>query len=257
MFVDDVRECAFYHVMELPGLGVVGQTASGWDLRKSVDTYLGHFEFGEKRVLDVGSASGYLTFEMERRGAEVVSFDLGDPDAWDIVPYTDSQHDLSATRGRYAALVQARIRAYWLAHRLLGSSARAFYGDVYRLPRALGTFQVAMLGMILGHLRDPFRALESITQLVEETVIITEQAPQIEGAYAHFMPDERSLGVDNAWWATSEECRRRMLGVLGFQEVSLEREEHFSHTLGAPDLCSTQVFRRVHPIRSDDPTSRL
>jgi predicted nicotinamide N-methyase len=38
-----------------------------------VDPYLGNFDFVGKRVLDVGAASGFLTFEMEKRGAEVVA----------------------------------------------------------------------------------------------------------------------------------------------------------------------------------------
>src|SRR5437870_3163699 len=119
--------------MELPRFGVVGQNDVGWDLRASIDSYLGHSEFDGKRVLDVGSASGYLTFEMERRGAQVVSLDLPDPDDWDLVPFADPGYDMSATRARYRALVNGRIKAYWLAHRLLDSKARAYYGDIYHL----------------------------------------------------------------------------------------------------------------------------
>ena len=54
--------------MDLPGLKKVGK---GWDLRKTIDAYLGHFDFRGKRALDVGTASGFLTFEMERRGSGV------------------------------------------------------------------------------------------------------------------------------------------------------------------------------------------
>jgi hypothetical protein len=73
--VRDVAECAFYHYMDLPGIGQVGDH---WDLRPTIDEYLGRFDFRGKRALDVGAASGYLTFEMEKRGASVVSFDLSD-----------------------------------------------------------------------------------------------------------------------------------------------------------------------------------
>ena len=77
-------KCQFYHHMDLPGLKEVG---IGWDLRKTVDDYLGHFDFRGKRVLDVGAASGFLTFEMEKRGAEVVSFDMASPAQWQFVPF--------------------------------------------------------------------------------------------------------------------------------------------------------------------------
>ena len=69
----NVDECSFYHHMDLPGPKEVGR---GWDLRKTVDDYLGNFDFRGKRALDVGTASGFLTFEIEKRGAEVVSFDM-------------------------------------------------------------------------------------------------------------------------------------------------------------------------------------
>ena len=53
--------------MEIPGHGLVtGQ----WDLRGGVDDYLGKVAFAGQRVLEIGPASGFLTFEMEKRGAE-------------------------------------------------------------------------------------------------------------------------------------------------------------------------------------------
>ena len=82
--------CAFYHLMDLPGVGTVGDH---WDLRPTIDAYLGPVSFAGKRVLDVGSASGFLTFEMERRGADVVSFDIVDGADWDCVPFADPAFD--------------------------------------------------------------------------------------------------------------------------------------------------------------------
>ena len=86
------EECSFYHHMDLP---VVGEVGSGWDLRPTVDTYLGNLDFRGKRVLDVGAASGFLTFEMEARGAEVVSFDMVHGSQWNVVPYNDGRYETS------------------------------------------------------------------------------------------------------------------------------------------------------------------
>ena len=77
--------------MDLPGFGEVGK---GWDLRKTIDDYLGHFDFRGKRVLDVGTASGFLTFEMEKRGAEVVSFDMASRAQWQLVPFRAKGFDV-------------------------------------------------------------------------------------------------------------------------------------------------------------------
>jgi hypothetical protein len=77
----------YYHTMEVPGLGLVeGQ----WDLRSVVDQYLGDVSFAGKRVLEIGPASGFLTIEMERRGADVVAVEVPDDPGWDFVPYPES-----------------------------------------------------------------------------------------------------------------------------------------------------------------------
>ena len=48
-----------------------------WDLRGHEPAYLGGVDVAGKRVLELGPATGYLTFYMERMGAEVVSFEAG------------------------------------------------------------------------------------------------------------------------------------------------------------------------------------
>ncbi|HEY4442105.1 MAG TPA: hypothetical protein VGN14_16725, partial [Candidatus Elarobacter sp.] len=68
-----LEACYFYHTMELPGVGTV---EGEWDLRTGVDAYLGGEELRGKRVLEIGTASGFLCFAMERRGAEVIGYDL-------------------------------------------------------------------------------------------------------------------------------------------------------------------------------------
>ena len=68
--VEGPDECFFYHTMELPGLGLVrGQ----WDLRGRFDDYVGGVGVEGKTVLDVGTATGFLSFEAERRGAACTS----------------------------------------------------------------------------------------------------------------------------------------------------------------------------------------
>src|SRR5690349_6834683 len=144
--VENPDDCFFYHRINIPGLGEVG---TQWDLRSCIDSYLGKFDFRGKRVLDLGAAAGYLTFEMEKRGAEVVSFDMVDGTQWDVVPRWDIQKDMPALREQHAKGAQRLKNAYWFAHKRLQSKARAYYGDIYDLPGGLGEFDVAMFGMIL------------------------------------------------------------------------------------------------------------
>ena len=80
----NIKDCYFYHTMELPNYGVV---EGEWDLRENISRYLGNVNFKNKNVLDVGCANGFLSFEMENMGAKVTSYDLSPIENWDIVPH--------------------------------------------------------------------------------------------------------------------------------------------------------------------------
>src|SRR5256714_8471510 len=141
-FVDAVEDCFFYHTMELPGLGVVH---AQWDLRGRFDDYVGGVSVAGKTILDVGTATGFLSFESEKRGASrVVSFDLSDPRQQPFIPFKDKPYyrDYESFMSHRALEVEKWKNAYWLCHRLLQSKAEVFYGDVNRLPPALGQFYV-------------------------------------------------------------------------------------------------------------------
>jgi hypothetical protein len=251
LVVEKPEDCRFYHRMNLPGVGVVG---GDWDLEPTIDDYLGRVNFQGKRALDVGAASGCLSFAMEQRGADVVSFDMAEGLQWDIVPQVAIQKRLARIRaGRDQAHRQLK-NAYWYAHRRLQSRARVYYGNVYDLPAELGRFDVAMFGMILSHLRDPFQALYSVSRLVSETIIITNQLTSrkgllglfIKAPWAVFCPATSPQEFDT-WWSFSKECLAGMLRVLGFQ---VERAIHTSAQCLTPqrrqhESCTALVARRV------------
>ena len=219
--VRDIESCYFYHRMELPGVGVVG---GAWDLRETIDGYLAGFQFAGKRVLDVGAASGFPSFEMERRGAEVVSFDMSPDGRWDVVPLAGM--DVNAVVQHKRESWVSLTNAYWFAHSALHSRAKVFYGDVYDLPQDLGTFDVAFLGSVLLHLQNPFEALHSAARRTRDVLIVTEPAYRAAGPQMEFMPT-RSGPVDT-WWRLSEGCVAQMMDVLGFD---VERITHSRHTL--------------------------
>ena len=82
--VTRLEDCVFYHTQDVPGYGTV---PGPWDLRGHVDEYLGGVTLRGKRVLELGTASGFLCVEMEKRGAEVVAFDLSEDYDCDVVPF--------------------------------------------------------------------------------------------------------------------------------------------------------------------------
>src|SRR5262245_37823785 len=79
--VTNLDECFFYHVMDLPRYGT---TPGYWDLRGHESQYLGEVQLAGKRVLEIGPASGHLSFFMERAGASVVSVEAAEDYDWEF-----------------------------------------------------------------------------------------------------------------------------------------------------------------------------
>ncbi len=235
--VDSSDDCFFYHYMDLPSLGTVGTT---WDLRECVDSYLGNLNYANCRVLDVGTASGYLSFEMEKRGAEVVSFDMPSVKSWNFVPHYKRQSYWSQMVNNRSVCDQQLKNAYWYAHNELGSNAMVHYGDVYNLPLELGMFDVVFMGMILPHLRDPFQALYSASQLAKETLVVTNPGKnsnwlsrllRLDRYKAKFMPSAQNINAD-VWWALSHSCIERMMETIGFEVVDRVESSAICHVDG-------------------------
>src|SRR6266540_3206238 len=163
-FVDRLEDCFFYHAMELPGFGLV---RAHWDLRGRFEEYVGGVEVAGKSVLDIGAATGFLSFEAEKRGAvRVLSFDMSDARQQTFLPFKDKLYYRDPERWAevYGAELEQWKNAYWLCHRLLESKAEVYYGNVYDLPRELGKFDVAILGSVLEHLSDQITALAFIAK---------------------------------------------------------------------------------------------
>lgn len=243
--VDNLQDCYFYHTTELPGCGLV---KGEWDLRAGVDAYLGGVDFAGQRVLELGTASGFLCFEMEKRGAEVIAHDLSPDDAWDIVPYANL--DFRAIHQARAERLRQVNNAWWLAHRLLNSQARVVYSSVYALPQQIGAVDIAIVGSILLHLRDPFLALQKAAALARSTLVVTEATPVFQrsplyplaralakldrriAAYLipqlNFLPDPAQQAPWDTWWNLSADLVGRWLAILGFtnQQVAYHRQPH-------------------------------
>ena len=106
-----LADCDFYHSMSIPG---VGEIVGLWDLRETVDDYLGRIDFAGKRVLEIGPASGFLTIEMERRGADVVAVELPDGVGWDFVPFPEAF--LAPIREKQIAGMPRLKNSFWFTH---------------------------------------------------------------------------------------------------------------------------------------------
>ncbi|HSP14335.1 MAG TPA: DUF1698 domain-containing protein [Thermoanaerobaculia bacterium] len=93
------------------------------------------------RALDIGCSDGYFSFEMERRGAEVVAIDFVPED------YT----------------------GFATAKKILGSHVSYRMDNVYNLsPEKYGAFDIVLFMGVLYHLRKPLAALDSIRSVMKE-----------------------------------------------------------------------------------------
>jgi len=234
--IESADECNFYHTTDIPGVGVVeGQ----WDLRDHADEYLGSYDFSGKRVLEIGPATGFLTFHMEQTASEVVAVELPmDRTFWNAVPY----QKMGLSRGRSDEWADCekqfhehigRIRnGFWFCHEQFGSQSRVYNGSAENLPVALGEFDVALLSAILLHARSPVSILESCARLVGESIIITEKFwPELgEGPVCSLIP---TMGNDawDTWWQFTPRFFTQFLEVLGFTEhkVNFHSQRAFQH----------------------------
>jgi hypothetical protein len=222
-----MEDCDSYHTMEIPGHGLV---RGMWDLRGGESAYLGGVALSGKRVLEVGAASGHLSFWMEGRGADVVAFDLSEEEDWDFVPYGGTGDTTYLAKRR--AHIRRLHNGFWLAHEALRSKVQVVYGHASRIPEAIGPVDIATFGCVLLHLRDPFFALQSALRLTRETAIVTEPLSRFAlfprwpllgpplrrwiRPHLGFHPVPEQRLPRDAWWQFSPASVMAFLGVLGF-----------------------------------------
>jgi SAM-dependent methyltransferase len=225
----DVRfeDCLFYHTVDIPGRGVVhGQ----WDLRKSVDEYLGRFPFAGKRVLEIGPASGFLTMEMEKRGADVVALEVLDEPGWDFVPYDDPR---MAGIFKPRAEHMRRIKdSFWFLHAAHHSKAKIYYGDSCNLPDALGHFDVAVMASVLLHCERPARIIAECAKRSDAIIITEIYRKDLEPfGVCRFVPDRANFAWDT-WWDFSTTFFVQLSDVLGFHRAAITHHTQTHESLG-------------------------
>ncbi|PYS73458.1 MAG: hypothetical protein DMF69_04755 [Acidobacteria bacterium] len=228
-YVDRVEDCFFYHTMDVPGLGEV---RGHWDLRDRFTEYIGGVSVAGKSVIDIGAATGFLSFEAEKNGASrVLSFDISDASQQNFLPFKDKlpYQDPPRWLERYDEEINRWKNAYWLCHRLLNSKAEVFYGDVYRLPADLGQFDVAIVGSVLEHLSDQITALASIARITKETIVVVSPLLETDERIARFESLASHPEADFTWWTYSRGVYREVFKMLGFSLTKITSADYYYH----------------------------
>ena len=163
------------------------------------------------RVLDIGCAEGFFSFEAERRGArEVIGIDS----------FSDS------------------VRRFNIVKEARQSNATAFLMNVYDLePKRLGTFDLVLFYGVFYHLKHPQLALERIRSVCTGTLLFqtnTLEDPAVqEKPYAEFYPHGMASGQEGelfdptVFWLFNPTCCVAMLDHVGFTELeTVSRHPH-------------------------------
>jgi len=162
----------WYHTLELDE-GLV--TPGIYDHRPYLDYYGIPEDLKGKRVLDIGAASGFFTFELEKRGAQVVATELPSWFDHDVGPKYVPDKPLEV-------LEKYLHEPFLLAKKILKSKAKLKKINIYDLsPKKIGKFDLVFCGSLLLHLTDPVQALWRIASVTKEMAIIATAIFKEEG----------------------------------------------------------------------------
>lgn len=182
-----------------------------------------------KRALDIGAWDGWFGFELERRGAEVVSIDR-----WDNPRYREM-------------------------HAALGSRAEYKQLNVYDLdPAKLGRFDIVLFLGVLYHLKHPLLALERVCSVTDEFAAVESFAltdrflPGMDveqHSLLRFFEREEFGGQFDNWFAPTPRCLVEMCRTAGFARAELQAV----HEFGAAVRC----YRRWPDTEAGRPAPQL
>jgi tRNA (mo5U34)-methyltransferase len=199
----------WWHSFELPD----GTTIEGVNTVASLKERAARFPIPQdlrgRRVLDIGAWDGWFTFEMERRGAEVMAIDRFD---------------------------SPRFREI---HAILGSRAEYRQMDVFEIsPQTVGRFDYVLFLGVLYHLKHPLLALEKVCAVatdlaVVESFILRDSVGEDARPMLEFYESNELGGQFDNWCAPNLACLTAMCRTAGFARVDVRGV----HAYGACVAC--------------------
>ena len=235
--VDELSKHGSYHSLELAD-GTVIPGLIGIDaLKARIRSFPIPEDLRGKRVLDVGAASGWNSFEMERRGASVVAVDC------------------------------VEFEEFHMAHKLLGSKVDYRILDVDELtPAVVGRFDYVLFFGVLYHLRHPLLGLERICALTTEAAFVesfvTDAGPDATAPCTLEFYETNELGgqIDN-WCGPNTNCLMALCRAAGFARVIFEHKtdrragvtcyRKFEPPLGDPKAEAPRIHAAVNNRTND------
>jgi len=197
----------WYHQIEFaPGIVTPGQHPSKRMLQNLDEMGLPGDCTG-LRVLDVGCRDGFFTFEMERRGADILGIDYAVPEA----------------------------TGFPIGAKIFGSHAPYRIENVYHLnPEEHGHFDVVLFLGVIYHLRNPLLALDAVRSVTKPGGLIfvtsqlatTQELQELTEPVWQFCPRDWLCGDASNKWAPNvpglkkavEECQFEVLACTDVEQ---------------------------------------
>ncbi|HXP86779.1 MAG TPA: methyltransferase domain-containing protein [Bryobacteraceae bacterium] len=190
-------ETGWWHSFELPDGRVIRGVSEIPALRERLGQFPIPQDLTGRRALDIGCWDGWFSFELERRGAEVVAIDI-----WDN-PRFREMHAVYGSRVDYRQM------------------------DVYELsPETVGTFDIVLFFGVLYHLKHPLLALEKVCSVTTglaavDSFVLRENFDLNAQPLLHFYENDEFEGQTDNWVAPNLACLAAMCRTAGFARVDL------------------------------------
>jgi SAM-dependent methyltransferase len=180
-----------YHSLELSDGTIIPGLISIEQLRVRLSRYPLPEDLTGKRVLDIGAASGWNSFECERRGAEVVAIDCVEYDEF-----------LAVKRLRQSKIEYAIV-------------------DIDELtPERFGHFDYVLFFGVFYHLRHPLSGLENVCSVTRGVAFIEsyviDDTPDPARCYMEFYETDELGGQIDNWCGPTTQCLLAMTRAAGF-----------------------------------------
>ncbi|MGC4933970.1 class I SAM-dependent methyltransferase [Gordonia sp. DT30] len=179
-------------------------------------------------VIDIGAGQGRHSFEMFRRGADVIAFDQSESDMGDVAEMFD------------AMMAENQVPA--------AAKARAEVGDALRLPYADNSFDVVLMSEILEHIPSDEAAIAEMVRVLRPGGLAAVTVPR-------YWPEK-------VCWALSDEYHEvegghvriykasELAGKLSAAGLEVTGTDH-AHALHAPYWwlkCAVGVENNDNPL---------
>jgi len=231
----EISRYYWYHAVDL-GNGLV--TPGLYDYRETISSFPFPSDMSGMKVLDVGPATGFFSFEFERRGARVTAMELPSLRDLDRFPgqsvesslariermiFPDSVNGLSQHRRGdnerevYRCLLEAPFE---FCKARLNSKVERRFSTIYD-PAVGGDFDLIFVGDVLVHTLYPLKALAALAPLCRGSLIFAQvlpPGPQEPPAMLYTGGDDPNED-EVSWWLPNKSCLTAMLRKLGFAGV--------------------------------------